>query len=61
MGLFQSLKMIGYQPSHIIELLLHGTKEISALLAGGSMIASDTAQFRWREDCNKHFGDFGVR
>ncbi|POS78358.1 hypothetical protein DHEL01_v203239 [Diaporthe helianthi] len=55
-GLFQSLKLIGYRPFHITELLPHGTKELHALC--DAMVASETTQPWSREDFNKLFGDY---
>lgn len=57
-GLFQSLKLIGYRPFHITELLPHSTREMHAM--GDAMVASESNQPWTREQFNKLFGGYDV-
>lgn len=57
LGLFQALKILGYRPFHISELLPYGVPQMKALEE--AMVASSDAPFT-RAEFDKLFGGYDV-
>ena len=58
LGLFQALRILGYRPFHISELLPHGVPQMRALEE--AMVASSTDQPFTRAEFDKLFGGYDV-
>ncbi|KAK8120572.1 P-loop containing nucleoside triphosphate hydrolase protein [Apiospora kogelbergensis] len=56
LGVFLALKMLGYRPFHISELLPHGVRQMQALEE--AMVASSTDTPYTRAELDKLFGDY---
>lgn len=56
--MFLALKMLGYRPFHISELLPHGVRQMQALEE--AMVASSTDTPYTRAELDKLFGDYDV-
>jgi hypothetical protein len=59
LGVFLALKILGYRPFHISELLPHGVRQMQALEE--AMVASSTSTPFTRAELDKLFGDYDVR
>ena len=58
MGVFLALKILGYRPFHISELLPYGVRQMQALEE--AMVASSTDNPFTRAELDKLFGDYDV-
>ncbi|KAK7943024.1 uncharacterized protein PG986_012137 [Apiospora aurea] len=56
LGVFLALKILGYRPFHISELLPHGVRQMQALEE--AMVASSTDSPFTRAELDKLFGDY---
>ncbi|KAK8017970.1 hypothetical protein PG991_007160 [Apiospora marii] len=59
LGVFLALKILGYRPFHISELLPHGVRQMQALEE--AMVASSTSNPFTRAELDKLFGDYDPR
>lgn len=59
MGLYQSLKMLGYHPFHISELIPYGIQQMKALQE--AIIASQTKKPFGRTEFDRMWGEYDVR